>query len=409
MNKPDNQTTPNWGSTTKLVVALTLVAFAGFLVVKFQNILGPLLLAFILSYLVHPIAAILRKWVRLPWRLAVTLIYLVFIVAILSLLTVGGFALFGQIQSLINFVQQTLVTLPQTIENLQHQVFTIGPFKFGLANLGEIGPITNQVLSYVNPVLGELGGLVGRIAASAANLIGWIFFILIVSYFILVESEGVPGRLIDLKLPGYDADLRRMGHELGRIWDAFLRGQLIVFIITILVYLFLLTVLGVHYALGLAILAGLAKFIPYIGPFIAWTTYGLVAFFAGTPPFGLTPLAYSLIVVGIALVVDNAFDNLVSPRIIADALKVHPAAVLVAALIGANFFGLTGVVLAAPVLATVKLVIDYCMRKMLDQDPWKDMKFRTAPTVPPLFKQVQKIWKSIVSRFKNRSQPHTGN
>ena len=81
-----------------------------------------------------------------------------------------------------------------------------------------------------------------------------------------------------------------------------------------------------------------------------------------------------LLIVGIAWLIDVLLDNVVVPRLLADALKVHPAAVMVGALIGISILGVIGVVLAAPVVATFKLVLDYGTAKMLDQDPWKDLK-----------------------------------
>ena len=103
MNETDTQPSPHWSSTTKLIAGLTIVAVLAFMFIRFQNILGPLLMAFILSYLFYPVADALRRWFKLPWRLAVTVIYLVVVVILLSLLTVSGFALFTQIQSLIKF------------------------------------------------------------------------------------------------------------------------------------------------------------------------------------------------------------------------------------------------------------------------------------------------------------------
>jgi hypothetical protein len=65
-----------------------------------------------------------------------------------------------------------------------------------------------------------------------------------------------------------------------------------------------------------------------------------------------------------------------------NALKVHPAAVLVAAIIAANLFGILGVVVAAPILATVTLFWQYTMRKMLDLDPWPEAE-QFQPPPPP--------------------------
>jgi len=164
--------------------------------------------------------------------------------------------------------------------------------------------------------------------------------------------------------------MRRLTAELSRIWNAFLRGQIIIFVLTSLVYMFVLGVLGIRYAVGIAILAGLAKFLPYIGPFITWTTLALVAYFQPYTIFGLSSLTYTILAVGIGILIDQTFDNLISPRILAQALRVHPAAVLIAAIVAANWVGLLGVIIAAPMLATVLLIWRYILRKMLDLDPW---------------------------------------
>ena len=146
-------------------------------------------------------------------------------------------------------------------------------------------------------------------------------------------------RLFPLDIPGYTQDFERLTRELGRIWNAFLRGQIIIFFLAVIVYSIVLSVLGVHYAIGLAFVAGLARFVPYVGPAVNWTVLVLVSYFQVFKLFGLSPFYYTLLVLIIALVIDQIFDYIVSPRILSDTLKVHPAAVLVAAIVAANLFG----------------------------------------------------------------------
>ncbi len=67
-----------------------------------------------------------------------------------------------------------------------------------------------------------------------------------------------------------------------------------------MLYTIVLGGMGVSYALGIALLAGLARFLPYVGPFVTWTVLALVAFFQAFKPFGLSPLAYTLIVLAVA-------------------------------------------------------------------------------------------------------------
>jgi hypothetical protein len=116
----------------------------------------------------------------------------------------------------------------------------------------------------------------------------------------------------------------------------------------------------------------------------------LVAYFSESPPLGLSPILFAALVVGCAMVVDSIIDNLVSPRIIASAVKVHPAAVMVAALIGLGLLGLIGMIVAAPILATLQLSMSYTLRKMLDQDPWEEMELRPIKEPFHNLRQIQK-------------------
>jgi predicted PurR-regulated permease PerM len=100
------------------------------------------------------------------------------------------------------------------------------------------------------------------------------------------------------------------------------------------------------------------------------------------------------------VLIDETYDNVITPRIIAQALRVHPAGVLVAAIIAANLLGLLGVVIAAPILATAALLWRYTMRKMLDIDPWPEGEAQPPPTPPsPIFIRIRKLWDAIRGRF----------
>ncbi len=371
---------PSWGTNTKLVVALTIVVIVGALLVKFQFIITPLLIAFVLAYLFYPVASFIQRKLRFSWNAAVAVIYVLVIVILIALLTVGGVGLVQQVQSVVTIVQDGVAALPDLIEQFSGEVYQFGPFKIDFRSI-DLDSVSRQLLGMVQPLLSRTGSLLSTIAGGAANFLGWTLFVILVSYFVLAESGGLRDRIITVEVPGYSEDLERLSRELGRIWNAFLRGQIIIFFLAVFVYSILLSVLGVRYALGLAFLAGLARFVPYVGPAINWLVLVIVAYFQTFKLFDLPPLYYALLVLLIALLVDQIFDNIVSPRILSDALKVHPAAVLVAAIIAATLLGLFGVVIAAPMLATVALLWRYTLRKMLDVDPWPEEEPRQPP--PP--------------------------
>jgi len=364
---------PLWGGNIKLIVGLTFVAIVAAFMVRFHSIIPPLILTFILTYLLHPLAARMNNGTRLSWRMSVNMIFIVLVILLLAASTLTGVALVQQLQSLIYVVERFIDQLPEMLLNWSTQVFILGPFQIEMSqyfSTSNLESLAQELLGVVQPLLGQAGGLLGTLASGTATTLGWGFFILLVSYFMLADMGQVPDKLVSIEIPGYDADIRRLGRELGRIWNAFLRGQVILFTLTLFVYSIVLGIVGIRYVLGLALLAGLARFVPYIGPFVTWTVTILVAVFQRSNYFGLEPWAYAILVLGIAIIIDQIFDNFVSPRVLGNTLGVHPAAVLVAAIIAANLLGLVGVVLAAPVLATLILLGRYITRKMLDLDPW---------------------------------------
>lgn len=373
---------PRWSAVTKTSVSLALFALLAVVVIRFHTLLGPILFAFIVAYLLHPLAALITGRTPLPWRLTVNIIYLIFVAILVTLLTLGGVELVQQVQNLIVTIQDNVDRLPGFIDEISIWKITLGPYELDFAQF-DWETIGQDVLGYVEPALGQLGGLVGSLASSAASTLGWLAFIIIVSYFFLLESGGLRDRIIQVDFPGYTEDIRRMGQKLSQIWNAFLRGQIIIFFLTSFVYAIFLSAMGVRYAVILAFVTGFANFLPYVGPAINWIVLGLVTFFQPGNYFGLTPFAYTALIIVIAVLIDQVFNSLVNPRVMASALKVHPAFVLIAALVAVNLIGVLGVILAAPLLATLKLFGQYATRKMLDQDPWPP-KEEPPPRPPPV-------------------------
>ena len=381
---PKPTASPKWSSTTKLVIGLTFAAFVAAMLIYFRSFIGPLLLAVILTYLLHPLADRLGSRTHLSWRASVNIIFIILLLILLGSSTLTGLAVVNQIQSLIDTIDTFLKDLPALLQSLEGKVLNIGPFSFDLTEYTDMSVLSNEVIGLLQQYLGEAGTLVSKVAGGAASTIAWGLFILVIAYFLLADAGKVPDAVQFIDIPGYAGDLRRVGRELGRIWNSFLRGQILIVMMVIFTYTIMLSILGVSYAFALAILAGLARFVPYAGPWVSGLITALVTFFQAGNYFHLEPWAYTLMVLILCVLVDQIYDNLVSPRIIGQSLGLHPAAVLVVALISAQLIGLVGLLLAAPVLATLRLVGRYALRKMFDQNPWPEPEAKTQPFDIPL-------------------------
>lgn len=386
---------------TKLVIGLTFVAILAGFVIRFREFVAPLLLAFIMAYVLYPVANIIRKWTGINWRVIVTLLYLIIIVLFIGILIWGGLALFDQIQSIIQFIHQIIDNLRELANLLSLQAYKIGPLIVDLRSTDLISTI-DQLSQKIEPMLTNQSPLLQSTLSTVIAVISWAFFVIITSFFLLGETEGNPGRIINMSIPGYQIDLMRMSNELGRIWNAFLRGQLLMVLLTFIVYLILLAALGVHFPVVLALMAAMARLVPYIGPAAAWSSYALVSYSQIGNPFGLSPLGFGLLVVGLAIIIDSIMDSFVSPRILGNALQVHPAAVMAAALMAASLLGVVGVIMAAPVLASLILICRYCLRKMFDLDPWTDMPSTSRPLPSYIPRSLRSFIKDPVRWIRHR-------
>lgn len=377
-------TSPKWSNSTKIIVTLLILAGLIALLIRFSNLLNTLAAAFIIAVLYHPMAEWVHRKTNIPWAWSVSIIYLVTVVILFGLLTVGGISLVNQTSGLIKFLQNTLNQLPQFFENITSTDYSLGPFKINF-NYIDWGQVGNQLLATIEPILTRVGNIVGGIATSAVGVLGSLMLSLLISFLIITETGGVRNRLMKFEIPGYQEDFRRLGEILKKIWNEFVRGQALIFLFRFFIYLIILSIFRMRFVLGLALLATLGNFIPYVGVAIVWIIIFFVALFQGTTILSLNPFPYALAVMGVGWITDNLYDTFFSPRIMANVLKLHPATVLIAVLVGLNLFGILGMFLAPPLIASLKVLLEYSEKKLLDQSPWESPELNNEIDLPQTF------------------------
>ena len=177
-----------------------------------------------------------------------------------------------------------------------------------------------------------------------------------------------------------------------QIWDAYLRGQVILGIVMGVVVGLVLAALDVSNALGLGLLSGVLEFLPVVGPLVGAAAAVLVAFFQDSNYLGLSSLNYALLILGVMILLQQIENNLLVPRIVGDALDLHALTVMISVIMGASLAGLLGAVLAAPVVASIKLIGSYAWRKLLDLPPFPEPPPPTVVTTkpPPLWVRARR-------------------
>jgi predicted PurR-regulated permease PerM len=360
--------------------------------------IAPLALAFILTYLLRPVVAFLVARSGLSWHVAVGVLYLVVIIMLISLLTAAGIAIIQQTQGLITSVSQIASSdLPLQLQRVLSAPVQLGPFLFDLSRPFSIGPfhfdlsnidwqaLLNPILGAVQPALSQTGTVISNLAGRTAETLGWMLFILIISFYLLFDTHRLAGSFEGMLPPDYTYDARRMVGALVPIWNAFLRGQITLALIMGTLIGVTMTLLGVPYGLVIGLLGGLLQFVPIVGPLIYGTTSIAIVLFQPGTWLGIGPVGHAIIVLVGIVVLQEISDNILVPRVLGSSLHLHPVAMLVFALIAANLAGLVGLLLSAPTLATLRLFGRYVYCKLFDLDPWPE-----APPIP--HPPIERAW-----------------
>ena len=369
---PNNS--PPWSRTTKTIVVVSALLLLALLVMRFRTLLAMLVVAAILAYLIDPLIVFIDKRTSIRRGIVIAIVYIILAAAL-----IGGFFALGvaSYQQAANLIEQ----LPALIENVAASIaalvnrtepITLGPLSLD-PSVVAWDRLPEQLLGLVEPLLSQSGSVVSRFATSTVRTVFNLFFIFVLSIYLATDLPRFGGYVKSFaQQPGYREDAERLMPQLRHVWSAYLRGQIILSLVIFLTVWIGLTLLGVQNSLALGLLAGLLEFLPNLGPVISAGVTVLVAFFQPGNYLGLVSWQYALVILTLMIVIQQLENHLLVPRIVGGALDLHPIIVIVGLFMGASLAGILGAILAAPLIASLKLLGTYAWRKLFDLPPFPD-------------------------------------
>ena len=371
---------PPWGMTTKAIMASAALILGALIIWRFQFLISPLVFAAVIAYLLNPVISWLRRKTDITRAQAVLIVY-----ALLLLVAgVGSFFLGVLVaqqsvrlwESLPEFLPRLVNTVQERLQSWSNVRWTLGMYTFepgAVLDAIDWDSLSSNLVSSLRGVAGRGGLWLAGLASATLGTLSDTLFVLIVSIYLAMDGPRIGHGISEIAhQPGYRRDAERLIHDSVRIWNAYLRGQVILGIVIFVVVSVVLSILGVNNSLELGILSGLLEFLPVIGPFVGTAAAVIVALVQDSNPFGVNPWIFGAIVLGAMFLIQQVENSILVPRIVGDALDLHALVVLIGVLMGTSLAGLLGAVLAAPVIATLKLFGTYVWRKMLDLPPFPD-------------------------------------
>ncbi|HEU5314801.1 MAG TPA: AI-2E family transporter [Chloroflexota bacterium] len=355
--------------TALFVVGLLLTLYLLYLL---RAVMVQLLLAVIISAGMTPLVEQLappgadpraRWWTRgLPRPLAVLVVYLALLGAIVAL----GAAV---IPPAAAQVRQLGRDAPHYLEEIQRWANGLSDrYPFLPPGLGEALPAQLQASAgQLRGVLDQALVALGLVLEALQGVLNFVF-ILFLALYLTTDSERIRRYFISF----ISADRRRQAEtvteHIGERLGGWVRGQIALSAIIGGITLVGLLVIGVPYAVLLALVAAIGEAVPMIGPIISAVPAVIVAFFD-------SPLK-GLLTIGLYIIVQQVENVFVVPKVMERAVSLHPLAVMMALLIGGELYGVTGAILSVPVAAAISVVVNEVRRE------WRENEYASLETPP---------------------------
>ena len=324
-----------------LKTALTLFILSIFLIaiILAKNILVPIAISVFIMYLVFPLVSKLEKR-------GVHRVIAILLVLLVTFVVVGGITVFVTVQ-----VSNTEVDFNEIKEQLDTKVEDLQGFLANWLGINTstadkyLTQVSNNLLSFAEDKAGTFFAATTTTLFQLLVLPVFVFFMLYyrtkVAYFIfrLVGRKNKPKALYVLR-------------QISTVTGSYMAGLFLVVLILAVLNVSGLLIIGVRYAIIFGIVAAVLNIIPYIGTFIGGSLPVLYILLADPDPL---PTAFKVVILFSA--VQFLENNVITPNVVSNNIKLNPLAIIVSLLVGNLIWGMAGMLIAVPMLAIAKIVM----------------------------------------------------
>lgn len=193
------------------------------------------------------------------------------------------------------------------------------------------------------------GNALGAILTVSAGILNMVM-VFFITFFIVIDNKNLHKFFLSLFPSKHGAYLSQRIHTIQEKIGDWIRGQLLLGISMGIITFIAFWILGIKYATTLAIISAISEFIPYVGPLITFSSAALIAINQSTGTFLWLILVY--------VIIQTIEGNILVPLIMSRSVGINPIIVILAMLIGWQFLGILGMIIAIPVAKIISLFVE---------------------------------------------------
>ena len=330
-------------------VCLTLLQKLKFLpiILEFLAVISPLFIGMVIAWILCPFTDKLDR--KMPRILATIITYVLFIGIITLILVFTVPSLINQIKTFGTRIPSMINEAKVIINNISDKLSFLKMDLFSELNKGIFTFLENIDTSHATNVI--IGG-----ATSVVNVFATTILSLMIGFYFLLDYHKISPKVYKLIPNKFKKDARELAKRINQSLRGYIQGVLLVMLIVFISQTIGLTLAGHDVPMLFALICAVTDIIPFFGPWLG----GIPAVIVG---FLISPLTGVFTIVSI-LIVQGLENNVYQPIIMGHAMKLHPITIMIALLIFGHFFGIVGMIVATPVVATLKLLFEFIDEKI---------------------------------------------
>ena len=328
------------------ILVLSKISFIFTPILEFGGaVMLPVIISGLLFYLLNPIVDFLERH-RVKRIIAISIVF-----TLIALLILWGLAV--AIPAIQRQVLSFMQNLPDYLEKANGTIDDFLDNKVSPEIKPQLDEWTNQlshnITSWASSFSARAVNWVSNLIAVASQVIIALIIMPFIVFYLLRDGKNLKGQIIRFLPTKIRKSADKVLSDVNTQLANYVRGQITVAIIVALMFILLLKIIGLRYAVTLGVTAGFLNLIPYLGSFLAMLPALVLGLVAGPEMF---------VKVVIVFIVEQTIEGrFVSPLVLGSQLNIHPITILFVLITSGSMFGIWGVFLGIPVYASAKVVI----------------------------------------------------
>lgn len=312
-----------------------------------RAIFFPVVLSGLLYYWFYPLVDLLHQR-KVPRVLAIALLFCTIVSIFVLIISFAGPVFQQQIASLVG-------NAPRMANQLHARLLELQETEWVERLLGEdssaLDDLINQVTALVSNILNTIAANITPIIGATTSVITTILIIPFILFYMLLDGHKLPDTLVQYLPTRHRNEARSVLRDMDRALSSYIQGQALVSLGVGILALIGYLIIGIEYALILAVVATVTNVVPLVGPIIG-TAPAIIVGLISSPGMALRALI-------IMLVVQQLESMFLSPRIMGKKFSSHPVTIILVILAAGKLAGFLGVLLAIPAFAVLRVITSH--------------------------------------------------